>query len=153
MEEGAPICRLHLAPDLTLDVMPQDPSVLGFSNRWYTEGARAAQQYKLPSGHLVKALSPLYFVATKLEAFRGRGGGDYLTSHDLEDVIAVLVAHPALLDELRHLTDEAGRYVREELRRLARDEDFITALPGCLPPDAESQTLAMPLINALRGLV
>ena len=28
-----PICRWHLG-DLILDVMPTDPDVLGFSNRW-----------------------------------------------------------------------------------------------------------------------
>jgi hypothetical protein len=30
------------------------------------------------------------FVATKLEAFASRGGGDFLTSHDLEDVLNIV---------------------------------------------------------------
>ena len=34
LEEGAPICR-WLNGDLVLDLMPTDPSILGFSNIWY----------------------------------------------------------------------------------------------------------------------
>ena len=39
--EGASLCRwIHGA--LTLDVMPLDPQVLGFSNRWYPNALRTA---------------------------------------------------------------------------------------------------------------
>ena len=34
LAEGAPICR-WLNGDLILDLMPTDPSILGFSNIWY----------------------------------------------------------------------------------------------------------------------
>jgi hypothetical protein len=32
----------------------------------------------------------LYSLATKMEALKGRGGGDYVASHDMEDIITVL---------------------------------------------------------------
>ncbi len=35
-------------------------------------------------------LSPLYYVATKIEAVRGRGGDDLRFSHDFEDLVYVL---------------------------------------------------------------
>jgi predicted nucleotidyltransferase len=35
--QGAPICR-WIYKDVKLDVMPNESSVLGFSNRWYTPG-------------------------------------------------------------------------------------------------------------------
>jgi hypothetical protein len=147
-----PICRLHLAPDLTLDVMPVDPNVLGFSNRWYAEGTKAAREYQLPGGHTVRAITPIYFIATKFEAFWGRGKGDYIISHDIEDIVAVLRAQPELLLELEHSNTDVGKYVREQLARLGKDEDFLAALPGCLPPDAESQAQAAPLTEALQRL-
>ena len=47
--EGAPLCRwTHGA--LTLDVMPLDSQVLGFSNRWYPDALRTAGNVQLPAG-------------------------------------------------------------------------------------------------------
>jgi hypothetical protein len=37
---------------------------------------------------VVRLLAPALFIATKLDAFHGRGGGDIVASHDLEDIIA-----------------------------------------------------------------
>jgi hypothetical protein len=31
-----------------------------------------------------------------LEAFKGRGNGDFLVSHDLEDVVTIVYGRPAL---------------------------------------------------------
>ena len=46
--EGAPLCRwTHGA--LTLDVMPLDSQVLGFSNRWYPDALRTAGKVQLPA--------------------------------------------------------------------------------------------------------
>ncbi len=42
--EGAPICR-WLVEGIKVDVMPPDPSVIGFSNRWYPEAIRAAAPF------------------------------------------------------------------------------------------------------------
>lgn len=39
------------------------------------------------------------FIATKLEAFADRGGGDFLASHDLEDITTVTDGRPELTDE------------------------------------------------------
>jgi hypothetical protein len=44
--EGAPLCRWK-QDDLTLDVMPLDAAVLGFSNRWYPEALHTASQTQL----------------------------------------------------------------------------------------------------------
>jgi hypothetical protein len=49
---------------------------------------------ELPSGAGVRSVSAPYFLATKLEAFDGRGSGDYLTSHDIEDLVAVIDGRP-----------------------------------------------------------
>jgi hypothetical protein len=47
-----------------------------------------AVHIQLPSGKSIKMVSAAYFLITKLEAFDGRGAGDYLMSHDIEDIIA-----------------------------------------------------------------
>src|SRR5271154_4946046 len=73
----APICRWIVGTGL-LDVMPTDERVLGFSNRWFSQAIHTAESVKLPSGQMIKLVTPPLFLATKLEAFRGRGDGDFL---------------------------------------------------------------------------
>jgi hypothetical protein len=58
-----------------VDVMPPIESVLGFSNRWYPMAIETAQRDGV-AGHNVRMVMPALFVATKLEAFHGRGGHD-----------------------------------------------------------------------------
>jgi hypothetical protein len=52
-----------------------------------------------------------------LEAFKGRGNGDFLVSHDLGDVVTVVDGRPALIDELRGAPEELRTYIATEIRR------------------------------------
>ena len=92
------------------------------------------------------------FVATKLEAFSDRGHGDYLASHDLEDIVTVVDGRPELVDEVRSGPSEVRDYVRDRLGLLLADEGFVTALPGHLPGDAGSQARLPLLLERLRSL-
>jgi hypothetical protein len=50
-----------------------------------------------------------YFLACKLAAFRSRGEGDYLMSHDMEDIVAVLDGRPEVVwERLSRLTIRCG---------------------------------------------
>lgn len=89
----APICR-WLKEGVTLDVMPSEPGVLSFHNRWYPLAVTTAQTVRLPSGREIKLIDAPTFIATKLEAFKGRGMGDFLVSHDIEDIITVVDGRP-----------------------------------------------------------
>jgi len=51
-EEDEVICRMRLG-NLKVDFMPDDPDILGFSNRWYKEGIDTAIKYVLPSGRVI----------------------------------------------------------------------------------------------------
>ena len=92
----APVCR-WLAGGALLDVMPTDRAVLGFGNRWYEEAVRSAFQYILPSGTPILLITAPVFIATKLEAFADRGAGDFLASHDLEDITTVVPIRMTLI--------------------------------------------------------
>ncbi len=93
---GDPICRWR-KEDLILDVMSLDESVLGFGSHWYRSAIGHRQVYRLPSGLLVHHIDAPHFLATKLAAFESRGGGDFLGSHDLEDLVRVVDGRPASL--------------------------------------------------------
>lgn len=96
----APICR-WLKDGLILDLMPSQPGVLSFHNRWYPFAIKTALPVRLPSGRRLNLIAAPIFVATKLEAFKGRGNNDFLMSHDLEDIVTVIDGRPTLTDEVR----------------------------------------------------
>lgn len=147
----APICRWIVGSAL-LDVMPTDESVLGFGNRWYAEAIHTAVQVSLPSGRKIRLISPPTFLGTKLEAFYGRGAGDFLASHDLEDIITVVDGPPELSKEIREAPLQLREYLVAQLRALLQDDNFLEALPAHLPGDAASQARLPVLIRRLRAL-
>jgi predicted nucleotidyltransferase len=141
----APICRWIFGTSL-LDVMPTDERVLGFSNRWFTQAIRTAESMELPSGRMIRVVTPPLFLATKLEAFRGRGCGDFLASHDLEDIVTVIDGRRELLDDVRGSALLLRAYIAHEIGVLLQNPEFNQALSGHLAGDETSQA-RMPLIK------
>ena len=148
--EEAPTCRWRHG-SLPIDVMPVDGAVLGFANRWYQPAMESAERVDL-SGLTLRRITPVYFVATKLEAFHGRGDGDYSASHDLEDVIAVVDGRQELVDEMLEAPQDVRDYIREDLAKLLATQDFIDALPGFLLPDEANQSRFAALRERLEAL-
>jgi hypothetical protein len=147
---GAPLCRWR-RDDIIVDVMPIDPAVLGFSNRWYPAAIETAQTWRI-AGHDVRIVTPALFVATKLEAFRGRGDDDVLASHDLEDIVAVVDGRPEIVDDVAAADEQVRASIAGEVRSLLANPDFLEALPGFLLPDAASQARRRILEGRLRML-
>lgn len=148
--EGAPTCRWRHG-DLTIDVMPTDERILGFSNRWYQLAIASSQNVEV-GGFAIRLITPVYFLATKLEAFRGRGNEDYSASHDLEDAIAVIDGRPEIIDEVRAAPSDVRTYIATEFRRLLTTRAFVDALPGFLLPDSANQQRLPPLRQRLTAL-
>ncbi|HEY4087636.1 MAG TPA: hypothetical protein VGM43_16965 [Bryobacteraceae bacterium] len=98
--EDAPLCR-WVQKTTVLDVMPLDESVLGFSNRWYSAAMKTAVKHHVQQDLAMQVVTAPYFLATKLEAFHGRGYPDFLGSHDVEDLIYVIDGRPGIIDETR----------------------------------------------------
>ena len=147
---GAPLCRWRRA-EMIIDVMPTDASVLGFSNRWYPAAIETAQVHRI-AGHAVRIVTAPLFIATKLEAFHGRGGNDVFASHDLEDVVTLVDGRPTITAEVAATDREVREYIAAEVRALLDNPDFIEALPGFLLPDAGSQARRRVLEERLRAL-
>jgi predicted nucleotidyltransferase len=123
------ICRMRLG-DLKVDFMPDDEAILGFSNRWYAKGIETAVLHELPSGLEIKCLTPPLFVATKLEAYLGRGGDDPLGSHDLEDILLVVDGREELVAEIHAADQDIRSFVAENLRDFRQHYDFDSFLDG-----------------------
>jgi len=146
--EDAPICRWQHG-EIKLDLMPLDEKILGFSNRWYKSAMDSSQDYEIERGIRIRVVTAPYFCATKLEAFRGRGNGDYLASHDLEDLVTVVDGRPELLDELRSASEDVRSYIRSATAQMLKAPQFLDALPGYLLPDSASQARIRQLLAKL----
>jgi predicted nucleotidyltransferase len=140
----APICR-WVAEGIVLDVMPTRREILGFGNEWYQPALDAAVAVALPSGKHIRRVTAPYFLVTKLAAFDDRGEGDYVMSHDMEDIVAVLDGRPEIVNEVKQADEALRRHLMARFAALLRDTSFVTALPGHLPGDAASQNRA-PLV-------
>ncbi|MEA3362791.1 MAG: hypothetical protein U9Q61_05910 [Thermodesulfobacteriota bacterium] len=137
-------CRWKL-DGLTLDVMPTDAYILGFSNRWYTGAIKNSEITSLKDNLVIRLVTPVYFIATKLEAFFGRGKEDYWGSHDLEDIMTVIDGRSEILPELSEADPELKTYIAKTFSGFIATEGFREAISGHLPPDRASQS-RLPLL-------
>jgi hypothetical protein len=106
--------------------------VLGFSNRWYPYAVETAEPVELGPGIGIRLVSAVGFVATKLEAFAGRGAGDFLTSHDIEDVFNIVDGREELAAEMIAAPTELRQAVAAVFLRLISNPDFVNVLPGLI---------------------
>lgn len=151
MSENAPVCR-WLVDAIKVDIMPTQEEILGFSNRWYLPAIKNADLIELENELTIKLVSPPYFLATKIDAFKGRGGGDYMASHDMEDIITILDGRPEIISEIRSSSDDLKDFLSRTFRTLLANDEFLDSIPGHLSPDRASQTRLPMLIERLREI-
>jgi predicted nucleotidyltransferase len=144
-------CRWHIG-NLQIDVIPTRDVGLGFENRWYPLAAQRATPQTLPSGAIIRVVTPALFIATKLEAFYGRGRGDYGASHDMEDIISVVDGRPELAQEIALADKELRNYVIEEVDALLSTQEFVDSIAWHLPGDAQNQARLPEIIRRLRAI-
>lgn len=143
------ICRwVHKASGVIFDLMPVQPEVLGFSNRWYPYAVQTALPVALGDGVTIRMVSAVAFVATKLEAFASRGGGDFLSSHDLEDVLNIVDGREELAEELAAAPSELRQAVAMVFDKLLMNPDFVNVLPGLIAESGRT-SLVMARMKAL----
>lgn len=127
------ICRwVHETSGVLFDLMPVQSDVLGFSNRWYPYAVETAEPVALGNGVTIRLVSAVAFVATKLEAFASRGAGDFLSSHDLEDVLNIVDGREELAAELAAAPAVVQHYIADEFAALLAKPAFLNALPGLI---------------------
>lgn len=127
------ICRWrHRDTHLTLDVMPTDEKILGFTSRWYPLAIATAVEQRLRSGALIRAASPPLILATKLAAWKGRGSGDLLRSLDVHDIIVLTDGRAELANEVARQPEDLRAYIAGHLRQLASHPYFADLLESAL---------------------
>lgn len=149
-------CRMRLKragqEDLIVDFMPDDAQILGFSNRWYAEALRTARELPLHSGTVIRVITPVYFVATKLEAWHGRGNNDPLGSRDMEDLLNVVDGRPELVNEVAAAPEALKACIASEFGRLLAHPEFGYAVQATARGSAGRENIVFARWEAIAAL-
>ena len=116
--ESSVICRYKIH-GLSVDIMPVNPDVLGFSNRWYEKGVAESVHYQLDKQQVIRIFSAPYFLASKVEAYSSfRHGSDPRTNSDFEDIIYVFDNRDELLNEIIKSPEPVRLYLKTVINEL-----------------------------------
>lgn len=125
--DDIPICAWTI-DGLRVDVMPTNDA-LGFHNPWYEGAMRSAVLMDL-GPVAIKVISAPYFLATKLVAFESRGNNDFMGSHDLEDIVALVDGREELINDVNDADDEVTGYLKTKISDLLANPHFMASVPG-----------------------
>lgn len=152
MTPGAPLCRWKSDIGL-LDLMPTDPGILGFTNPWYEYGIKTAETVTLDEDLSIRSVTATVFVATKFAAYEGRGDGDLLKSHDIEDMISVTAFRPELVGDFAAEEPEIRSWVAQKVREHLIEHPFgESAIAGNLPDARLSPPLVVETSKRLKEI-
>jgi hypothetical protein len=70
----------------------------------------------LSGGPDINILPLPYFLATKFSAFNGRGKGNYVTSHDFEDIIYLTDNTTTIVNQIKGADADVKGYLKKEYR-------------------------------------
>lgn len=154
--EDTVVCRKRLrdgqGSDLIVDFMPDDKTILGFSNRWYTDALRHAVDHTLPQGATIRVVTPAYFLGTKLEAWRGRGSNDPLSSRDVEDILNVIDGRSTLLDEVSQAGPDLRQDIANGITDLLKNRDFDYAVQSATNRNRDRERVIFQRLEALAAI-
>jgi predicted nucleotidyltransferase len=149
--EGAPICR-WIVEGCHVDIMPIDSRGLGVNSKWFPEALRLSKIVNFGERLTAKVVAPALFLATKLEAFKDRGRGDYYASRDIEDVITVVDGCSSIVEEVTAAPDQVRAFVAVWFATLIEHPEFQDAFPGHLSGISGSRQRAPLVMKRFRAI-
>jgi len=145
------ICRMRLG-ELKVDFMPDDKDILGFSNRWYKGALESAENYLLKDDLTIKLITPPFFIATKLEAYLGRGGEDLLGSHDIEDVLYLIDGREELITEIKNIDRDVRCFIIEQITNLLANNYIEYAVQGFVRGNKGRENLIFERLETIKAI-
>jgi hypothetical protein len=136
--ESGVICR-WVYKGILVDVMPTDPKILGFSNKWYEDGFNHLVPYILPSGISINLFAAPWYVATKTEAVLTRGNKDLRADEDFEDIVFLFNNRNEMMGELRTSSRELKTFLAESFSLIVQNLTFHEGIFSVLPVDTAAR--------------
>jgi len=144
-------CRMRLG-GIKVDFMPDDERILGYSNRWYSAAFTSAQPYRLTEEITIKLLTPSYFIATKLEAYLGRGNDDPQGSHDMEDILNLFDGRDDIVELIAAEKKDVIDFIARRFDLLLMNNDFGYAIQAAARGDKAREDLVYERLEGVRNL-
>ena len=130
--ESTVICR-WIYKGIKVDIMPNDASVIGFTNQWYAEGIRNSVKFELEEHLTIRIFGPAWFLASKMVAFADRGKYDFRTSSDFEDIIYVLDNKQSIMEDIQSADQNVRYYLKGEFQKYLSNNSLSEGIFCALP--------------------
>lgn len=118
---------------IIVDIMPDDASILGFSNPWYKGGIATAISIDLSATITIQIFTFPYFLASKLEALFDRGINDLRLSKDFEDIVFTFFYKPNVLQEIMSSDKDVLFFIKQCFQNLLQQQNIDEAIYSVLP--------------------
>lgn len=141
-DEQTQIGRFLFGSDGMIDVIPADATILGFENYWQQASIPHSVEVSIEDSVAIRVLQPPNLLATKLEAYRGRGNRDPFASKDFEDIVRLIDGREELPSEVQNADTELREYLSGALRNIYEDPRFVEACSAHIGPDESSERRA-----------
>lgn len=124
------ICRFRY-DDVTVDVMNTKAIGWAPANTWFAPGFMNKEETQLENKKIW--ILPLhYFLASKFEAYNGRGNKEPRMSHDFEDIIYILDNRVDINDCLMDCPADVSAFLKSEFEMIINDRAKREAILGNL---------------------
>lgn len=145
------ICRFRKRK-MILDVMPTNEKILGFSNKWYAEGYKKSVT-KNVDGIVIKVFDVPYMVATKIEAFKGRGKNQYSTSHDIEDIVTIIDGCSQVSSKIQSAGNEIKAFLKKELQLMMSNNQFLSSIDAHISDRTNLSARKQIILNRIKSAI
>lgn len=115
---NAAVCQ-WVINNVRIDILPTDPEVVGFDNRWCAEAQQSAIRVNIGKGLIINVVSGHCFLGLKLCAFLRRGRGNYLNSYDIDDLMLIIGGRAKIEEEVtEQASPELKKFIIAELQNI-----------------------------------
>ncbi len=113
------------------DLVPFGEHLGASGNKWDAIAVQTAVR-TVVDGVEVRHVSAPGFLVLKWAAYLDRGSNEPMDSADIEDIVAVLVSRPLILEEITAASDEIRQFLKESAAELISHIDFADSLDAHL---------------------
>jgi hypothetical protein len=143
------VCRF-VYKGILVDIMSTKEIGWAPANKWFKDGFEHLEQVVMEENVSINILPLAYFLASKFEAFHGRGS-DPRTSHDLEDIIFILDNRIGLVEDIISAPDHVLNYLKSEFRNIITPE-MEEAVMSHLNPFSRQERFQL-LVTKLQSII
>jgi hypothetical protein len=113
------------------DLVPSGEHLGASGNKWDTIAVETAVRTVVDGVEIWHVNAP-GFLVLKWAAYLDRGADRPMNSEDIEDIVALLVSRPRILDEIAATSDEMRRFLKSRAAELISHTDFADSLDAHL---------------------